>query len=498
MPRTATNFGGFSGFSPDVPNPFIRMPDGRRMLISDISDAAAAMDLGGSSSGGTRGGPSIQSIPQRPAQPARGLTPDNSNAGLVNRNLFRQDNQANTEWWTGGGQNPNRPHSAMDFETNPNVSAEAGRALDTGASGGLNGVPLYSPTPSESFDTGGLHNYGEPSVQVPTSDARYPSNLENAPSLFPDQNEWWRNGAMAQGAATGNNGGAIWSDNIASDPSGAGIVSSRLFQDDGLRYTPAPNVDPLDGLHTYDETAYQPTVDPSDPFTLNVYDETRYTNAPADDDNDLSGLHSYGYPGSGNLANFGGGMSLGNYLNTPLSDMRYGEGYPVQGGFVDTSSGNAPTGDVQIDPLTGRPFDLDAIPTATGGTTYTSGDWRENAASAPMESPNWFDPNFVLPPNIQAAIDRGDYPSAYGQGQNRPREAGYSGSGQSFSTMMAPHWFGGIQGSPLRWGASEAGRTIFGNPARGAGYFDVETQSVRRKPRGTTASGVRGIPDRGG
>lgn len=460
------------------------------MLISDISDAASSTTLGGASSGGTRGGPSIQIIPQRPAQPARGLTGDNSNAGLVNRNLFRQDNQANTEWWTGGGQNPNRPHSAMDFGANPTASAEVGRALDTGASGGLNGVPLYSPTPSETFDTGGLHNYGEPSVEI---------------SGFPDQREW-----LNQGAQSSNSGGTIWSDDLAVDPSGAGIVSSRLFQDDGLRYIQTPNEDTLDGLHTYDETAYQPTVDPADPFTLNVYDETRYTNAPADDDNDLSGLHSYGYPGSGNLANFGGGMSLGNYLNTPLSDMRYGEGYP-QIGFGGRPPDLQP-GEGYVEPGSQQGGTWVERPDGSGS------DWRENATSnrndgtgttfIPMdsggqsspqiESPNWFDPNFVLPPHIQAAIDRGDYSSAYGQGQNRPREAGYSGSGQSFSSMMAPQWFGGIQGSPLRWGASEAGRTVFGSPERGTGYFDVETQSVRRKPRGTTASGVRGIPDRGG
>lgn len=524
MPRrtTPTNFGGFGGFSPDGPNPFIRLPSGMNMLMSDINDAGIAMDLSGSG-GGTRGGPTVQvqGIPSRPAQPSRGLTGDNSNAGFVNRNPLRHNNQANRDWWETRNTNPNRPHSAMDFGGSPSASAGAGRALDTGASGGLNGTQLYSPAPSETFDTGGLHNYGEPSVEI---------------TGFPDQREWWN-----QSVPSSNNGGAIWSDDLPSDPSGAGAVSSRLFQDDGLRYITTPNVDPLtlssyqtdgtyletprdndnslSGLNTYDETAYQPTVDSSDPFELNVYDETRYTNAPADNDNDLGGLHSYGYPGSGNLANFGGNMSLGPFLNTPLSDMRYGEGYPQIG-------------------YGGRPSDLQAgegyiDPGSQQGGTWversdgTGSDWVENATSnrndvtgtTTFPIPGQFPTSNVTPEGMRVigtdtvtgapiyqdsqgnrfvnpgtgtpisagvrdAMARGDYSSAYGP----------SAMSQDAARNMAMANWGGIMGSPLRYAAGDAGRDWFGSPSRGTGYVNPETNTVLRNPRGPGNI----IPTRGG
>lgn len=470
------------------------------MLWSDINDASLAMDLGGVSRGGNRGGaiggPSIQIMPNATPQPSRGLTPDTSNAGLVNRNLFRQDNRANTDWWTGGGENPNRPYSAMDFDPSQMASGSTGRNLDRGVTGGLNGFPLYSPTPGETFDTTGLHNFGEPSVEV---------------SGFPDQRgEWWNQGTQSN---SGNNGGSIWSDDLAVDPSGAGMVSPSLFGDDGLRYTPTPNQDDLSGLSAYDETTYRPTVDPLDPFTLNTYDENepQYTNAPPDNDNDLSGLHNYGYPGSGNLSNFGGDLTLGGFLNTSLSSMRFGEGYPVQGGFADTSGGNTPTGEVQIDPLTGARFDLESIPEVTDvGSTFTPSGWQGNAASNPATpqgltvigtdtrtgQPIYQDAQgnrFVNPgtgtrisAGVANAVRQGDYTTPYGASAQRT-----ANNMQMYAAQMNP--LGMVRAGG--WGSGdEIGHNRF--YGREHGMWEASDGIAMRVPGvsgGSSRSGVRGL-----
>lgn len=74
-----------------------------------------------------------------------------------------------------------------------------------------------------------------------------------------------------------------------------------------------------------------------------------------------------------NLQTFGNNLTLGEYLNTPLADMRFGERYQ---GAIDTTQ-SVGTGQVQIDPSTGRPYDLANIPEATGDVQTT--DYRDNA-----------------------------------------------------------------------------------------------------------------------
>lgn len=510
-------------------NPYIRLPDGRRMLWSDINDASMAMDLGGVSRGGNRGGaiggPSIQIVPNATPRPSRGLTGDSSGSGLVNRNLFRQDNQANTDWWTGGRENPNRPHSAMDFDPSQTVSG-TGRNLDRGVIGGLNGVPLYSPTPGEIFGTPNLHSYGEPSVEV---------------SGFPDQR--WTQGS-------GNNGGSIWSDDLAADPSSAGMVNPSLFGDDRFTYTETPREsDDLSGLSTYDETTYRPTVDLPESFTLNTYDENepQYTNAPPDNDNDLSGLHHYAYPGSGNLSNFGGDLSLGGFLNTSLSLMGYGEGYPavpsgrvlVGGGadftpsepgqWVDRPDGSGadwvenarsnPNGAPPLNDGTGTTYiplgdpnlamgndgtgttiinrDQPSYPTPPGMTiighdTQNGAPIYQDAQGNRFVNPGtgtpvpWHSPAYIPPAGLRGAIARGDYTTPYGASAQRT-----ANNMQMYAAQMNP--IGAMRAGG--WGSGdEIGHNRF--YGREQGMWEASDGIAMRVPgvsSGASRSGVRGL-----
>lgn len=510
MPSTSPGFTGLGSTG----NPYIRLPDGRRMLWSDINDASLAMDLGGVNRGGTRGGPSIQVTPNATPRPSRGLVGDNSGVGFVNPRPLRQDNQANTDWWQVPRDNPNRPHQAMDFDPNPSASGGAAARSRTEIGAGVQGESGYNPVSSEIFDVSGLHNYGEPSVQFPNND----------PQLVADAG-WWRE--TAGELASSNSGGSIWEgsgtigdfggDLTLGSDSNASLRSLRFGEGygGGLSYRDTPlETNDLSGLNTYDETTYRPTIDPSDPFTLHTYDENepQYTNAPPDNDNDLSGLHHYAYPGSGNLSNFGGDLTLGGFLNTSLSSMRYGEGYPVQGGFADTSGGNEPTGDVQIDPLTGAPFDLESIPEVTDvGSTFTPSGWQGNAASNPGSTPQGLTVigtdtrtgqpiyqdaqgnRFVNPgtgtrisSGVANAVRQGDYTTPYGASAQRT-----ANNMQMYAAQMNP--LGMVRAGG--WGSGdEIGHNRF--YGREHGMWEASDGIAMRVPGvsgGSSRSGVRGL-----
>lgn len=317
-------------------------------MASDVNDAALALDFGGvasSDAGGTRGAPTVQTTT---TQPSRGLT-DNSNAGLVNRNLFREDNQANTDWWVGG-------------DSASNVTATAG-VNRSSAEGGLSGAVVF----------------GEPTVQTPTSSAPDTFDLDAAPSLFPDQNEWWKDGALAQGASTSNEGGSIWegSEQIGDFGDDLALGSDLNTSLDSLQFgEDYPEVETAETPFT---SFAEGTGIPIEPDVLDQEyewttspEDRRFLAGPPEEETpqDVAGTIS---TGGTSMSNFGGNMSLGNFLNTPLELMNFGGGYPqVQGGIADTSGrDHMNTGATQIDPITEQPFNLDAIPTATGGQTYT-------------------------------------------------------------------------------------------------------------------------------
>lgn len=493
------------------------------MLWSDINDASLAMDLGGvsrSNRGGAIGGPSIQVVPNATPRPSRGLAGDSSGAGFVNRNLFRQDNQANTDWWSTGTENSNRPHQAMDFDSPSFASGGTAARPRTEIGAGLQGDYSYNPVTSEIFDVSGLHNYGEPSVEFPNNDAQLVANPELWRNMASELASSSNQGGLAQGAAQGNSGGSRWSDTV-NDPRGAGLISDSLDRSTWLdlsannrftyRETPRETYD-LSGLNTYDETTYRPAGDFPDPLRLTNFDENepQYINAPADNDNDLSGLHNYGYPGSGNLSTFGD-ISLGGFLNTSLSSMRYGEGYPVQGGFADTSGGNEPTGDLQIDPLTGAPFDLESIPEVTDvGSTFTPSGWQGNAASNPATpqgltvigtdtrtgQPIYQDAQgnrFVNPgtgtrisSGVANAVRQGDYTTPYGASAQRT-----ANNMQMYAAQMNP--LGMVRAGG--WGSGdEIGHNRFYD--REQGMWEASGGIAMRVPGtsgGSSRSGVRGL-----
>lgn len=355
MPRRTQEFRGFSGFDAPAQNPFMRMPDGRRMLMSDINDAGMSLDFGGDS-GGTRGAPlATEGVPSR----------------------------------------------------------------------GLAG----------------------PTVQTPTSDAQYTVDLDTAPSLFPSQNEWWRDGALAQGASTSNEGGSIWegSESISDFGNDLALGSDLNTSLDSLQFgEDYPAIEaPFDPLMADTGIPVEPDVLDQEYEWTTSPEDRRFLAGPPEEETPQDVAGAIGAGGT-SMSGFGGDLSLGNYLNTPLALMNFGGGYPqVSGGLADTSGREATaTGAIQIDPTTGQPYDLESIPTATGSSTYTAGDGLVSGTpgssgntSAPSDmriighdtrngQPIYEDAQgnrFVNPgtgipisAGVSAAIARGDYSQAYG------------------------------------------------------------------------------------
>lgn len=503
MPRRTQEFRGFSGFDAPAQNPFIRMPDSRRMLTSDIGDARMSLDFGGDS-GGTRGAP-IMPATEGVRQPSRGLTGDNSNSGLVNRTLF--DNQANTDWWSTGSAN----------ET---VTASAGgnRTLDPGINAGLQGVSIF----------------GEPTVQTPTSDAQFTFDLDTAPSLFPDQNEWWRQGELAQGASTSNEGGSIWEGSeqirdfggdltLGGDPY-TSLSDLQFGEDYPAIETPET---PFDSLAEGTGIPVEPDVLDQEYEWTTSPEDRRFLAGPPEEETPQEEAGTISTGGT-SLANFGGDMSLGTFLNTPLELMNFGGGYPQRsvhrgdGLMTGVITAGGATEYSELENLGGRepgtnwgemtPAEIQAyqethtntgaprndgtgtttiqIPTQQGGAsglTIIGHDTRNGAPIYRDSQGNLFVNSGTGTPiseGVRAAMARGDYDSAYGP---------TGGSIQAARDMMMANW-GGIQGSPLRFAAGDAGRDWFGSPSRGTGYVNEETGTVLRNPRGPGNL----IPTRGG
>lgn len=483
MPRLE-EFRGFSGFDAPAQNPFIRFAGGRA-LESDVNDARMSLDFGGVS-GGTRGAPTM-AVTEGVRQPSRGLTGDNSNAGLVNRTLF--DNQANTDWWS--------------TERGETVTASAGgtRQVDPGVSGGVNGAAIF----------------GEPTVQTPTSTTRDTFDLDNAPSLFPDQNEWWRDGALAQGASTSNEGGGIWEGNeqigdflgdltLGTDP----FTSLADLQfGEGYPEIETPEA-PLNALVEGTGIPVEPDVlDQEYEWTTSSEDRRFLAGTPEEETpQNEAGTISVG---GTSISGFGGNMSLGAFLNFPsLTDMRYGEGYPrsdevygvvTAGGQVDITTGNQiAEGGAEghwVDVPGGQEWRENAAPRTTTdgtGTTTVQIPTQSGGNSLPSNlriighdtitgAPIYQDSQgnrFVAPGSgtpisagVRDAMGRGDYANAYGTSAM---------SAAAARNMAMANWGMGIQGSPLRFAAGDAGRDWFGSPSEGTGYVSEETGTVLRKP----------------
>lgn len=444
-----------------------------------------------------RSSPSPTATPTPTATP-RGVPQqrgDNSNAGLVNRNLFREDNQANTDWWVS-------PDAA------PTASVTAG-VTRSSTSGGLNGEAMF----------------GEPIVQTPTSDARYMFDYESAPSLFPDQNEWWRDGALAQGAVTqsSNEGGSIWegSEQIGDFGGDLALGTDLNTSLDTLQFGEGyPEVDttgsPFDSLAEGTDIPVEPDVlDQEYEWTTSPEDRRFLAGPPAEETSqDAAGTISRG---GTSLSSFGGNMSLGNFLNTPLALMNFGGGYPQGGGRRgDGLMTGVVTAGGQIDMTTGEQID------AMGSWVDVPGgqEWRENAESNPNGAPPPNDSTgtttvqipqggsipagltiighdtrngqpiyqdeqgnrFVNPgtgtrisPGVAAAMRRGDYTTPYGQSE-LSRASAFTQMMAGMSHMMSPK---------MQTSTGDAGHTQF-NPRNGRPDITLEGGQIVRQTGGRT------------
>lgn len=461
-----------------------------------------------------RSSPSPTSTPFPTATPRSTPGGDNSNAGLVNRTLF--DNQANADWWS--TERPLEP-----------VSGSAGGRL-TGIGAGAQGV----------------HSYGEPTVQVPTSDARYTFDFDSAPSLFGNPNEFWRQGVMAQGAASpppsANDGGGIWSGDDTIGAFGGDLtLGSDLFASlDSMQFGedyPAVSV-PEQPLLAENAIPVEPDVIPQDyEWTTSPGDRRFLPEPEATPDSATGGDSNAGRISTGgtSLSGFGGDTSLGSYLNTPLAMMNFGGGYPQGGGRrgdglmtgVVTAGGQVDSWGNQIDDVGGRWVDRPdgsgadwvesatanprgqgsgrndgtgtttiPIPTAQGGgaptgMTIVGTDTRTGA-------PIYRDSNgnlFVNPgtgtrvsPGVASAIGR-DYESAYGQSELSRDSA--------FTMMMAS--MSGQMNPKMQTGTGDAGKTLFnmGRSNQDRPNITLEGGQIVRQPGGRTL-GRGGLSQVGG
>lgn len=264
---------------------------------------------------------------------------------------------------------PNRPHSAMDFS-----SSEEWMSEHTAA-----GSPTVTIFPGIDQTTGQWrkddYRTVGPTVETPTlTGTGAAGNLDNEPSLFGNAgtnpfDQWWRNDpvfgdADVSASASANTGGSIW----------AGDDTLGNFNNDlALGSNLGTNLGSLGYGEDYPatetpvgESPFSPIAEgtgiPVEPDTLpQDIGDTEWTSTPDDrrflpePDATPPPTPTRSLAGGPNLRTFGGPITLGAYLNEPLSSLRYGEGYPIHYG--------------------GRPPDLQAGEGYIDPQSQTGGQW---------------------------------------------------------------------------------------------------------------------------
>lgn len=239
--------------------------------------------------------------------------------------------------------------------------------------------------------------------------SRAGSGVVRGPIVQTSPDEWWRQDltGSAQGNVSAGTGGDIWADAMRTPmiESGGGR-SPDFISDPNLDWIGDPSVSSPSGEPTVQTTNTDPVLPtfPDEPLfpILNPADQTVTGNASGD-----AGLTSTGGfaqvhgGGVGTGLQGGNNLTLGEFFNTPLAAMHYGEGYPPVETRIGSVAGAIPTGAVQIDPSTGQPYDLSGIPEATldvqtttypdirPGTVPTEGDTGE--PNNPYGPPGQFD-----------------------------------------------------------------------------------------------------------
>ncbi len=486
------------------------------------------------------GGDTGLSRASAPQPVPRGTTTgDNSNVGLVNRNLFRQDNRANAEFWEQPRNNQNRPHTAMDFSDTERSVATVNRphsAMDY-----TDPVPnrphvamdFADTYPASAFDEvpGYSYSLGEPTVQTPTL-AGSPGNLDNEPSLFENVganpfDQWWRTDpifdtATASASMSANDGGGIWSGDEPLNNFGNDVaLGSDLSTDLGsLSYGedyPAVEAPATDSPFTPIAEGTGIPVEP-DPLNQDTGD-TEWTTRP-DDRRFLPGAEdesSEPPPASSiagpNIRTFGGHMfnqpiSLGAFLNMPFEALRYGSDHPQIG--IGTEAG--PTYNSVLG--TFDSFDANGNLVRTPGPPPPGSAWdtseRDLAASNP--APNASDDSIPEPEAVSPEVRRGQIVS--GPTTQQPQ---INAILQQFPSLNNPAAIRAIQGgarpqdlighnqfdsraSNLTLMASQVfgGTTNLAQPDErmgGAGMIGRLNAAGEYEQTGTIASGFRSNPE---
>lgn len=378
MPRTRT--APFSEQSFPT-NPYFRMPDGRRMLFSDIAQANDAMMFGdaGTPRASTPWIPTPRSgeptVQIRNERAPRDIVSWNGRP-IVETGTTIYPSQISEDTLVEGTDRPNLPHRAIDFPSGP-MYQPTGDQFDELS--GSDYEALYPETNQSRFTPlASNYPYGEPEVETPTSAAPFRSagNLDAEPSLFPSADEWWKQdqimgNASASASLSQGDGGSIWEGGDTMGEFAETSLGTDLNADLGsLGFGEGyPNV----------ESPFAPTAEgtgiPVEPGVLpQRTGDIEWTTSP-EERRFLPSPEQSSNPSGPDIRTFGNNFSLGEFLNASLGSMRYGEGYGVSGGNVTYAGGTEhtpgtggtaqdapPTGAVQIDPQTGRPYDLESIP----------------------------------------------------------------------------------------------------------------------------------------
>lgn len=297
--RVRTEGGGFGGFAP---NPNFRMADGRRVLTSDIEQAQNTMHFG----------TGVTSAPRTTPSPSPAPSFNEWTTAPNDRRFLPSPSPT---------EQPSRPSRGNIHEPQPPFQIDQSR---------WNGN-LFSSNP---YDPAYI-----PAVvgDIPGSlDTRFVGGLETSntitsgggrsPSFVTDPNDDW----------------------MGSDEQPEGLPRAIAPRDSGLWHGPDRPQISSDELYA-DETAIASSGG-KPPSFIDDPNQDWIGSAPPS-----IGQHS------GAMAGFGGNMTIGQFLNTPLAFMRFGEGRGYQPPMERVRSGTVSyadrsyttPGESPVDPVTG-------------------------------------------------------------------------------------------------------------------------------------------------
>lgn len=380
MPRRTTT--PFTDFG-DAPNKYITLASGQRVPLEYIRQAREAMQFSG-------GDTPRLSWPS-PTPSATGTRGDSSGTGLVNRNLFRQDNQANTDWWE---------TSNASVAARPNLPLSDEMAFGQPPPPG----PIAESSSNEWTTSPGDRRFlpqGGPTVQLPRSESGGALGMDDEPSLFGSSvsnpfDDWWRQGTMGEPSVTVNagDGGSIWSGeqtvtNFGGDLSLGEDISADL---DTLGFGSgypdrSPTADEL-GLN-------QPPPPGPIPPAPAVESDNEWTTSPDDRRFLPSGEPVVQTPRAGrggDITSFGtynNPLTLGTFFGNSLESMRFGtDRYQPQ-----ITTGAEAVGGYNSSLGTYDSFDAEGNLIRTPGPPPTGSVWdtegRENASNPAGEFNAW-------------------------------------------------------------------------------------------------------------